>query len=50
MIKKVLRTLGAVRDLDVALRELEIFRSELPEADRAGVEPLKRHLEPRGDR
>lgn len=45
VIKKVLRTLGAVRDLDVALRELEIFRSELPEADRAGVEPLKRHLE-----
>jgi triphosphatase len=45
VIKKVLRALGAVRDLDVALSELEVFRSELPEAQRAGVEPLKRHLE-----
>ena len=44
-IKKVLRSLGEVRDLDVALSELEIFGSTLPECDRAGVEPLKRHLE-----
>lgn len=44
IIKKVLRTLGDVRDLDVALSELEIFSSELLESDRAGVEPLKRHL------
>jgi CHAD domain-containing protein len=44
IIKKVMRTLGDVRDLDVALSELEIFSSELLESDRAGVEPLKRHL------
>jgi triphosphatase len=44
IIKKVLRTLGDVRDLDVALGELETFSSELLESDRAGVEPLKRHL------
>ena len=44
IIKKVLRTLGDVRDLDVALSELEIFSSELLESDRASVEPLKRHL------
>ena len=44
IIKKILRTLGDVRDLDLALCELEIFSSALPESDRAGVEPLKRHL------
>jgi CHAD domain-containing protein len=44
IIKKLLRSLGDVRDLDVALCELEIFGGELPESDRAGVEPLKRHL------
>jgi CHAD domain-containing protein len=44
IIKKVLRTLGEVRDLDVALSELELFSSELPESDRASVEPLKRYL------
>jgi triphosphatase len=43
-IKKVLRTLGDVRDLDVALSELETFSNELLESDRASVEPLKRHL------
>jgi inorganic triphosphatase YgiF len=44
IIKKVLRALGEVRDLDLAVRELEIFNKELRESDRAGVEPLKRHL------
>jgi triphosphatase len=44
IIKKVLRTLGDVRDLDLALRELEIFSRALPESDRASVEPLKRHF------
>jgi CHAD domain-containing protein len=43
-LKKVLRTLADVRDLDVALHELEIFGSELPESDRGSVEPLRRHL------
>jgi triphosphatase len=43
IIKKVLRTLGDVRDLDLALRELEIFSRALPESDRAGAESLKRH-------
>ncbi len=36
--------LVAVRDLDVALSELEAFSRELPKSDAAGVEPLKRHL------
>jgi CHAD domain-containing protein len=44
ILKKVLRTLGDVRDLDVSLSELEIFSSELPESDRTSIEPLKRHL------
>jgi CHAD domain-containing protein len=44
IIKKVLRTLGDVRDLDVALSELELFSRGLLESDRASVEPLKRHL------
>jgi triphosphatase len=44
IIKKVLRALGDVRDLDLALLELEIFGNELPASDRAGLEPLKRHL------
>jgi triphosphatase len=44
IIKKVLRALGDVRDLDLALGELEIFSNALPESDRAGIEPLKRHL------
>ena len=33
-----------MRDLDVALSELEIFSSKLQKSDRAGVEPLRRHL------
>jgi triphosphatase len=44
IIKKVLRTLADVRDLDVALRELELFSNELPASERASAEPLKRHL------
>jgi len=44
-LKKTLRTLGEARDLDVALIELETFRRELPEAERASVDPLRRHLE-----
>src|SRR5712664_902125 len=42
--KKILRALGEVRDLDVALSELKIFARDLPESDQGGVEPLKRHL------
>ena len=45
IIKKVLRALGEVRDLDIALHELALFSGGLLESDRAGVEPLKRHLE-----
>jgi triphosphatase len=44
ILKKVLRALGDVRDLDVALQELETFSSKLLESERANVEPLKRHL------
>jgi triphosphatase len=43
-IKSVLRALGPVRDLDVALSELETFGRDLPKSERHGVEPLKRHL------
>jgi triphosphatase len=43
-LKKTLRALGAARDLDVALIELEAFGRELPEAEQASLEPLKRHL------
>ena len=43
-LKKVLRALGDVRDLDVALLDLETFSRELPKSDRESVEPLKQHL------
>src|SRR3984893_13096206 len=43
-LKKVLRTLGDARDLDVALLELEAFNCELSEADQANLEPLNQHL------
>ena len=43
-LKKVLQALGEARDLDVALLELEAFSQELPDTDRAGIEPLKKHL------
>jgi triphosphatase len=43
-LKTVLRALGHVRDLDVALSELQDFSHKLPKADRVGVEPLKEHL------
>jgi CHAD domain-containing protein len=43
-LKRVLRSLGEARDLDVALGELETFGCELPESERESVEPLKRHL------
>jgi triphosphatase len=44
ILKKVLRALGDVRDLDVALSELETFRRELPESDQANAEPLNQYL------
>jgi triphosphatase len=43
-LKTVLRALGAARDLDVALIELETFSRELPESDRGSIESLKQHL------
>jgi triphosphatase len=43
-LKKVLRTLGEARDLDVALSELDKFGRTLPVADHPGIEPLRRHL------
>jgi triphosphatase len=43
-LRTVLSALGHVRDLDVALIELQDFSRKLPKADRVGVEPLKEHL------
>jgi triphosphatase len=43
-LKKVLRALGDVRDLDVALSELETFRRGLPESDQENAEPLNQYL------
>jgi CHAD domain-containing protein len=43
-LKKVLRALGEVRDLDVALLELDEFNRVLPKVDQANLEPLKQHL------
>src|SRR5882757_1612547 len=43
-LKKLLRTLGDARDLDVALLELDAFQRELSEPDLSSLEPLKRHL------
>jgi triphosphatase len=43
-LRTVLSALGHVRDLDVALIELQDFSRKLPKADRMGVEPLKEHL------
>jgi triphosphatase len=43
-LRTVLSALGHVRDLDVALIELQDFTRKLPKADRVGVEPLKGHL------
>src|SRR6202044_1062372 len=40
-LRTVLSALGHVRDLDVALIELQDFNRKLPKADRVGVEPLK---------
>jgi triphosphatase len=49
-LKKVLRTLGDARDLDVALSELATFRRELPESDQENAEPLKQYLVSERDR
>ena len=43
-LKTVLRALGSVRDLDVALSELQVFSRQLPKSERKSVEPLKQHL------
>jgi CHAD domain-containing protein len=43
-LKKVLRTLGQARDLDVALLELDVFKCVLSEPEQASLEPLKQHL------
>jgi triphosphatase len=43
-LKTVLRALGSVRDLDVALSELESFSHKLPKSERVSIKPLKQHL------
>src|SRR5215469_18870117 len=42
--KAVLRTLGAARDLDVQLSELERYSTHLPESERLAAEPLRARL------
>lgn len=44
-LKKIMRALGEVRDLDVALGELDAFRRTLSGSEQAGVEPLQLHLQ-----
>jgi CHAD domain-containing protein len=44
-LKKLLGILGAARDFDVQLGELARFCLELPEPERAAIEPLKGYLE-----
>src|SRR5204862_6702138 len=43
--KTVLRTLGAARDLDVQLAQLERYCAGLPENERAAAEPLQARLQ-----
>jgi CHAD domain-containing protein len=43
--KGVVRALGAVRDFDVQLSELEQYCAELPAVERAAAAPLQRRLE-----
>src|SRR5215472_16551207 len=43
--KAVLRTLGAARDLDVQLSELERYSTHLSESERLAAEPLRARLE-----
>jgi CHAD domain-containing protein len=43
--KAVLRSLGAARDLDVLLSELDRYCAGLPEHERAAAEPLRARLE-----
>jgi triphosphatase len=43
-IKRVMKSLGQARDLDVALLELEQFNRTLSENDRAKLQPLQEHL------
>lgn len=40
-IKRLLKILGATRDLDVQLAELDSIRSDLPDSERATLEPLR---------
>jgi CHAD domain-containing protein len=49
-LKRTLQSLGAARDLDVALMELDTFERDRPETDQASIQPLKRHLLAERDR
>jgi CHAD domain-containing protein len=48
--KGVLRALGAARDVDVQLAELSRYCADLPQAECAAAEPLRRQLEAQGTR
>ncbi len=41
--KKTARSLGAVRDLDVALHKLERYRKHLPKEERGALKPAAKH-------
>ncbi|MGH8291532.1 MAG: CHAD domain-containing protein [Steroidobacteraceae bacterium] len=43
-LKRLLDALGAVRDADIRLETVTAFRSRLPQADGAALDPLLRHL------
>jgi len=44
ILKEALRVLGAARDCDVFLGELEVFSRKLSPEECAAIEPLKQHL------
>jgi CHAD domain-containing protein len=48
--KRVLRALGAARDVDVQLAELSRYCADLPDEECAAAEPLRRQLEALGAR
>ena len=44
-LKGLLDRLGVVRDADIRIEAASSYRSSLPEADRAGLDPLLQHLQ-----
>lgn len=44
-LKRLLDALGAVRDADIRIEAVSSFRRNVPEGDRAGLDPLLQHLQ-----